>query len=73
MKVKKLKELLERLEMEYTDSDSWDVLINFENGFAMIKPDAIYEGSAWNIVIDCDYQPEEIVEEITIKPVLNEN
>lgn len=62
MKVKILKESIERILDNNPEAETFDVLINLGNDYAMVKPEVIYEGSLWNIVIDCDYKPDEIVE-----------
>lgn len=66
MKVKILKESIERILDSYPEAETFDVLISLGNDYAMVKPEIVYEGSMWNIVIDCDYKPDEVVEEIKI-------
>lgn len=77
MKLKDLKTLINRLGQNHADSDSWDVMVNIGNEFEMLRIEAIYEGSLWNVVIDCDYNPEEIVIEEMIfnnpNPLTDEN
>ncbi|KMQ70329.1 hypothetical protein [Chryseobacterium koreense] len=61
MKLKDLKKAINSIGDAYPESDSWDVMVNIGTDFEMLRIEAIYEGSLWNVVIDCDYQPEEVL------------
>ncbi|MBN9312912.1 MAG: hypothetical protein BGO40_02845 [Chryseobacterium sp. 39-10] len=66
MKLKDLKKAIESLPDIYGEIDTYDVMISVGDKYEMIKPEAIYVGGLWSVVIDCNYEPAEVIEDIEI-------
>ena len=57
----KVKDLIKKLEQMPEDFE-----IHIEAGdYNLLEPFSVYQGSAWNVIIDCTEEPE-LIEEIEI-------